>query len=344
MELPKNSFDIVSLDLTYKCNYRCLHCYNSSGTHNYAVELSDNQISSVVNSYIALRPRSFCICGGEPMMRKELLYKIIRQYFESEPVNSCNMVSNGFFIDEKAARELKQAGINSVQISLDGATAKSHNWLRNNDEAFMRAIKAIQNLRSLDIPVSVACTPTKINITEIDELINLCLKYGVMMFRMQPIMNLGRGKNLKNLFLNNLEYMKLSRKLLAKSTELEKIGMRVEWGDPISHLVEISAGTGRMNFLHINAYGDIQLSPYLPINFGNIKKHTLDEYFDKGLEDIIFNKFVQKLAGLISSANEMSLSEAYGLPDIFTGNDVVLDVCDDNVDKKTEMLLKKYNL
>lgn len=241
-------------------------------------------------------------------MRKELLYRIIRQYSESNPINGCNMVSNGYFINMDSAKNLKYAGINSVQISLDGATPQSHNWLRNNEHAFEHAINAIKCLRNLDIPVSVACTPTKMNIAEVDDLINLCLNYGIMMFRMQPIMSLGRGKGLKDVYLTNLEYLKLSRRLLSKSADLQKSGMRIEWGDPISHLLEISAGTSRMNFIHINAYGDIQLSPYLPINFGNVKKHSLDDYFNNGLEDIVYNKFVRWMAGLISSTNQMSLS------------------------------------
>lgn len=230
--MVKNSMEIVSLDLTYQCNYRCLHCYNSSGTHDYGVELSDNQVISIVNSYIELRPRSFCICGGEPMMRKELLYRIIRQYSESNPINGCNMVSNGYFINMDSAKNLKYAGINSVQISLDGATPQSHNWLRNNEHAFEHAINAIKCLRNLDITVSVACTPTKMNIAEVDDLINLCLNYGIMMFRMQPIMSLGRGKGLKDIYLTNLEYLKLSRRLLSKSADLQKSGMRIEWGGP----------------------------------------------------------------------------------------------------------------
>lgn len=342
--MSKASIDIVSLDLTYKCNYRCLHCYNSSGTHDYGIELSDEEVFDVIKEYISLRPRSFCICGGEPMMRKELLFKIIRQYSQSNPTNGCNMVSNGFFIDYDSARKLKEAGINSVQISLDGATPKSHNWLRNNEEAYSHAINAIKCLRSLDVPVSIACTPTKMNIDEVDDLIKLCLDFKVEMFRMQPIMCLGRGRNLKDLYLSDLEYIKLSRKLLSKAADLQESGLQVEWGDPISHLVEISAGSGRMNFLHINAYGDIMLSPYLPINFGNIKKHSLDEYFGHGLDEVVYNDFVKHVAGLILSANQMSLKKKYGLPDIFTGEDICLDVCEEDMEAKTRELLEIYKL
>ena len=31
----KERLKVVSLDITYKCNFRCRHCYNSSGEHNF---------------------------------------------------------------------------------------------------------------------------------------------------------------------------------------------------------------------------------------------------------------------------------------------------------------------
>ena len=337
--MPKNIFYSVSLDITYKCNYRCLHCYNSSGSHNFSTELTDKQIISVISYLAEMAPRSFCLCGGEPMMRKELLYKAIRAYKLGNPDNSCNMVSNGYYINPATAQELKEAGIDSVQISLDGATPVTHNWLRSNEFAYDRAINAIKCLHEAGISVSVACTPTKRNISEISELMALCEQLGVVLFRMQPIMNLGRGRNIQDEFLSSSQYIALSRKLSSYKSE-----MQIEWGDPINHLVEISTGTRKMNFLHISAYGDIQLSPYLPLSFGNINKHSLRDYFDNGLESMISNEFVKLLAGKITSEEKMDLSLEYGLPEIFTGNNLTLDIIEDDIASKTACLIEKFNI
>lgn len=69
----------ASLDITYDCNFRCLHCYNSSGEHyNKRVELSDEELLRVGKEIAALEPDTLCLCGGETLLRKEMIYEICK--------------------------------------------------------------------------------------------------------------------------------------------------------------------------------------------------------------------------------------------------------------------------
>lgn len=335
----------VAIDITYHCNFRCRHCFNSSGTHNFAQEMSDATLKRIVKEISKFRPRGACICGGEPLMRKDVLIEIIKEYSETNPPQSFNMVSNGYFINQSVARLLKEAGINSVQISLDGAKPESHNWLRKNDNAYERAIMAIKFLVQEGVSVNIACVPHQKNIDELDALIVLCKNLGITTLRLQPFMNLGRGRGIQQFILSDTDYFLLARKL--SKIEAERTSnddLHLEWGDPIEHLSIISTGQGNLNYFQINAYGDIILSPYLPLKFGNIKNHTISEYLNSGLSDMLSNPFVMAIAVLINDASKMSKEITSKLPAIFSGNDIVLDLLHDDITSKTNELLYQYAL
>lgn len=333
---------VATIDVTYKCNYRCLHCYNSSGEHNFSNdELSDDELLLVMKAYCEINPRAICLCGGEPLLRKDVVLEMGTMFHKAHPEKGCNMVTNGYFMTQDLAHKLKKSGFNMVQVSLDGATAASHNWLRNNNEAYDRTIAAIRYLKEAGLDVGVACAPSKVNINEFDDLINLCFDLGVSDFRTQPMMKLGRAEKIEIELLDNLAYLKLGRKINKKNIEFEDKGMKVEWGDPIQHLTRIKYGMNHLDTLIINAYGDLLVSPYLPISFGNIRKHSIEEYFDAGLGSVYSNEFVIKLAGMITSCNSMDLNnESKNIPKIFTGNDFKFDLVDDNFDEKAQQYLK----
>lgn len=300
----------AAVDITNKCNFRCLHCYNKSGEHiNRESEMNDNEILKVMNEIIELQPDSICLCGGEPLLRVNLIYKICKLVKSKNPNISLNMVSNGFFMTQEIASNLKKSGINLIQISLDGSTEKSHNWLRNNDLAFKMAINAIKIVSDMGIRVNVACTPTKINYNEIESTINLCSRLGVNTFRLQPLMIMGRGSKLSNYVLNDEEYHRLSLKIKELSSEQKE--MRIEWGDPLQHIENILYTKKKSSFIDfgISAYGDIMISPYIPVMVGNIKKEMLVNYVDKGLKDIFLDPFIKKVASLITDWGEMNMNK-----------------------------------
>lgn len=48
----------VAIDITNKCNFRCLHCYNYSGEHNRESEMSDQEILNIINEICDYQPDS----------------------------------------------------------------------------------------------------------------------------------------------------------------------------------------------------------------------------------------------------------------------------------------------
>ena len=114
--------------------------------------------------------------------------------------------------------------------------------------------------------------------------------------------------------------------------------MYIEWGDPLDHLVRGRIRQGQLSYVTIGGYGDIYVSPYLPISFGNVKKHSLHEYLESGLRDVWSNAFLRKVTEKINDTNAMDLT-AIGLPAIFTESPIELDILSSDYNKKTQELL-----
>lgn len=181
----------LAVDITNRCNLRCKHCYNYSGEQKIdRTEWTPEELELLTQQINEARPSHVCICGGEPMIRKDDVYGFIRRI--RPIVKSINMVSNGYFIGSEEAMKLKETGIDLVQISIDGLK-DSHNWLRGNECSYDRAINAIHELTNEGIRVSVACAPNIHNIEQLEDLIMLMENSGVYMLRMQPMMMLGRA-------------------------------------------------------------------------------------------------------------------------------------------------------
>ena len=139
----------ASFEITNKCMLRCLHCYNRSGNDLSRNELSDVEILDITNQLADIGLFSFCFCGGEPLTRFDLIIKMCS--ILKDNCNNLNMVTNGYLMDEQKAIKLKEAGLDLIQISIDGSNAKTHNHMRAVDGAFEKAINAINILNKIII-------------------------------------------------------------------------------------------------------------------------------------------------------------------------------------------------
>lgn len=336
----KTHFDVISIDVTGKCNFSCKHCFNYSGSRDdKLIELKDEEIMTLSEDIIEQKPSVVCVCGGEPLLRKDLSLNLIRT-LKNGGIENVNMVSNGYLLNENYAKEIKNSGVDVVQISVDGSKPNSHDWIRNKEGSFEKAITAIKNLRKEGVKVGVACTPTKRNLDEVEELIDMLNEYGVMSFRMQPIMNLGRAKSIEEFFPSKIDYIKLSRQLNSYSND-KRYKINIEWGDPMEHIYAWSHGY-KVRSLSISAYGDLMISPYIPISFGNILNHPLPQYIEAGISTAYSLDGVKELIDLMSNKNELDINSFLDVvPKLYDADFIPMDILADDIKNKCLKLKKQ---
>ena len=322
----------VSFDITNHCNYRCLHCYNASGENNVVCnELSDEEIYRMLKDLLTLEPNNVCFCGGEPLTRFDTLIKSIDILSEGG-TPSISMVSNGYFASFEKLSQLKEHGLKRIQISLDGSNSETCFKLRQNREAYDKAVSALKNSRDVGFKdINVAFCPTRFNIPELEQVINTCIDLNVSYIRVQPLMAIGRAThNLKEIMPTRDQYITM----IQESKDFQdkyssEIG--IEWGDPLDHIFRYKDRMKNQNiFLSIRADGTICPSPYLPITVGNVRKHKLSEYWEFGLCRAWSMPQVKEMADKIMCIGDMS-GGTNGMPETWFDENIDIDIIDNNV-------------
>jgi MoaA/NifB/PqqE/SkfB family radical SAM enzyme len=341
-KLPSQACQTFSFDITYRCQLRCRHCYNRSGEQKFiAEELSDAEVISMMDDVLALGPKTVWICGGEPLLRKELLYEVISQLSAH---SSSHMLTNGWALDASVAARLAACGLESVQVSLDGTCPQTHDWLRRSPGAFKRAVRAISTLRQTGIYTSVACTPCKRNLPELEGLIDLCISLGANELKFQPMRELGRAHSIHSEILSPATYHLLDKILEEKRQQAAASGLRLSRADSSTQVNRLLAGHVGED-VNVSAYGDLLLSPYLPITLGNVRRHKISEYLSCGLMDLGQQSFIAKAARLIPDASQDIQPKTQLLPEAFSGQDIDFDLFE-HADMAScgQKLVRRYGL
>lgn len=262
-------FDSVALNITSRCNLRCLHCYNGSGEC-ASGDMDRVQLFRAADAILTLNPFNLCLCGGEPLCCPDLLPLL--EHLRGR-VPRISMVSNGFSMDDAWAKRLVEYGVTAVQISLDGAYAWQHDSLRGTAGSFERALRAIRLLKEAGMPqVVCAILPNRLNADSLEEYVRLCLSAGVDIIRAMPFLPSGRGRSMgRPLMLDDAGYFRFRRSLWRLARKY--VGqIRIEWDDPLRLIVTMNGRRAKGEqepMLEIRADGQAALTNYLPILLGS---------------------------------------------------------------------------
>lgn len=317
----------IQFDITNKCNFRCLHCYNKSG-ENFVCnnELTDKEILRFIKDVKELRPFNICFCGGEPLLKINLLLKATK--ILKDVVPNISIVTNGYLLTEEMLLNLIDAGINRIQISLDGNSKEVHELLRQKEGSFFKAINAIKlclNHKSRLKEIVVCFSPTSFNIKDFPFVVERVFSMGIYGVRVQPLMISGRGKENES-FINPKPYQ--YQYLLNEINRLREIyGIaRIEWGDPVDHVIRFRSYLSDVcTNITVQANGDIVATPYIPIRFGNIKRHSIVDYWKSGLASIWKNNVLQDYAKHINVLSDIG-TKIEGFPTLWEDENLDLDI------------------
>ena len=143
--------EYMRISLTNNCNLRCSYCMPEkriSDVHFFPM----NQVLRCVESAVSLGITHFRLTGGEPLCYpkiEELLCKIK----QIKGVDSVHLTTNGVLLKEKAA-QLKQTGIDSINVSLDTPDEKEYRVLTGGGK-LSNVLDGIRKAAELEIPVKI---------------------------------------------------------------------------------------------------------------------------------------------------------------------------------------------
>lgn len=157
LEADLHNLRYLFWESTRRCNLSCLHCGSDCGKDEGQPDLESEVVlaalSGIADRYDA-REIMLVVTGGEPLVRPDLLDVMGTA---GELGFKLGMVTNGYTLTEARARELRDVGLRSVVVSLDGPR-EVHDWLRDRAGSFERAGRALEALRAVRVPIVEAIT------------------------------------------------------------------------------------------------------------------------------------------------------------------------------------------
>jgi radical SAM protein with 4Fe4S-binding SPASM domain len=242
----------VTLYLTRACNLRCITCYVSASTP-LPNELTAEEWLGVIDELGRLGVRYLYLLGGEPLLllNKGLL-DVVRRGKERGMVVSLS--TNGTLVSGEVALKLKEAGVDQVQVSLDGPNPIINDAIRGSG-SFNRAVKAVKLLEDAGIPVSLSYTVTAENVDYVVDFVKLAARLKVPVVTFVRVQEFGRAAG-GGLGISN----ELAHRVLVRLSEVGDLGVRVvfsgfRFGLLGSMHEAYREAEGLLNRLHIINYG-----------------------------------------------------------------------------------------
>ena len=140
----------VQLDLTYRCNERCVHCYLDHDDHG---EMTTAEIKDLLDQMANAGVFYLTISGGEILMRRDLFE--ILEYARARTF-CVKLKTNGVLIRDKEAARLRELGVESVQISIYSHRPEVHDAITKMPGSFRQSIEAVRLLRKQGLHVTLA--------------------------------------------------------------------------------------------------------------------------------------------------------------------------------------------
>lgn len=182
---------LVSFSITTKCNLKCKHCYSESVDEPSPDELSTREALNVIDQIKELGSSLVILDGGEPLLRDDF-FKISLYAYERGLMTVVG--SNGTLIDIEQAKNMKEVGIRSVAISLDGSTPEVHDPFRGEDGAFYKALQGAQDCKAVGLPIQFGMVIRKGNLHQIKEMFYINDSHNTQALEFFDLVLSGRAK------------------------------------------------------------------------------------------------------------------------------------------------------
>lgn len=139
----------VQLDLTYRCNERCVHCYLDHTDHG---EMTTEEIKHLLEEMASAGVFILTLSGGEIFLRKDF-FEILE--YARQLTFCVKLKTNAILIREREAARIRNLGVESIQISIYSHRPEVHDRITLIPGSLTRSLNAIRFLKSQGLRVII---------------------------------------------------------------------------------------------------------------------------------------------------------------------------------------------
>jgi radical SAM protein with 4Fe4S-binding SPASM domain len=254
------------LDLTYRCNERCVHCYLDHHDHG---EMTTAEIKDLLDQMAEAGVFYLTISGGEIMMRRDFFEILEHARLRTFCIK---LKTNGILIRKQEADRIKALGVESVQVSIYSHIPEVHDAITKLPGSLEQSIEAIRRLRAHGIQVTIANVLMAQNVNDFEGVRALAAELGAK-FNMDPTITPMMDGDRAVLDLN-VDEAKLREVFRNQSLFIEKIeevcAPPLAPGEEDMDQLPCSAGH---TACYVSPYGEVYPCVQFPLPSGNVR-HT----------------------------------------------------------------------
>lgn len=272
----RNLPNMMSLAVNDICNANCEHCSFFSGVEDPTrTVLTTAQVAKVIHDAQDLGISVLNFVGGEPLLRKDLP-EIISAVDKSRTTTV--MFTNGTLLAERAPR-LRQAGLDSIYVSIDSADPATNDRFRGLPGGFDTAVTGIERALALGFStgISATMTPESFRRGEMDRLIELGRRLGVHEVLLFDAMPSGRYGDRLDLVDDQAWIEEMIEATAPYNQDPAYPGVLV-WAYSAGYrAVGCACGT---SYFYVSPYGDVMSCDFNHAVFGNVLSTPLWQVWD----------------------------------------------------------------
>ncbi len=266
----------VLISPTMQCNLQCKGCY--SGKYVRSQGLSYELMDRIVGEACNMGSLFIVLSGGEPLTRKEDLFRLVGKYSDMYFM----FYTNGTLIDESVADRLYNLGNAGAIMSLEGFEEATD--ARRGRGVFKKVMDAMDRLKERGVAFGTSLTVTRHNIEQLtsDAFFEHLYNKGVMVCWLFLFLPVGKDPDVS--LMPTPEQREYLRQRGSQLRAKYPIFIADFWNDA-PHVGGCIAG-GR-NYIHINANGDVE-----PCVFTHF---AVDKIHDKSLLEVLQSDFFKAI-------------------------------------------------
>ncbi|GMU56177.1 MAG: radical SAM/SPASM domain-containing protein [Candidatus Xenobia bacterium] len=279
----------VVWEITLKCNLACSHCGSRAGEAR-SDELSTAEALDLVQQLKEVGIREVTLIGGEAFLRADWL-DIARAVTEAGMI--CTMTTGGYGINASTAARMREAGIVSVSVSVDGLES-THDGLRGRKGSWRFCLETMGHLEKAGITVGNNTQINRLSAVELPRLYQVLRDHGMKGWQIQMTVPMGNAADNASILMQPAELLDLYPMLARIVKRAYADGVLVSTGNNIGYFgpyERLFRGGGKpqewifwqgcqagLAVLGIEADGAIKGCPSLPTTAytgGNIRQRSL---------------------------------------------------------------------
>jgi PqqA peptide cyclase len=161
-------------ELTYRCPLHCIYCSNPVNYSHYSRELSTEAWLRVLREGRELGLVQLGFSGGEPLARDDLEILVREAHVLGYYTN---LITSGVGLNETRIAELRQAGLDHIQLSLQDSTREINDFL-SHTRTFELKLKIARLIKQQGYPMVLNVVLHRQNLDHIEEILSMAERLG----------------------------------------------------------------------------------------------------------------------------------------------------------------------